>query len=65
MFFIPSVNPEAASSTPDIGFTTRPTKPLPTPLKNPVTPPFFAPLKGYKKTPVIPLATPENMEVAP
>jgi len=42
------------SKVPLTGFTTSPTTPLPSPLKNPPTPPFLVPFIGYVTTPATP-----------
>lgn len=49
-----SREPLAKSTTPATGLTTRPTAPLPKPLKKPSTPCSLAPVTGLVITPVTP-----------
>lgn len=53
------------SVTPTTGFTTAPTRPFPTPLKNPPMPPFLAPLTGAEKIPDTPEAKPPAISLPP
>lgn len=56
--FTESNVPLAKSTIPAVGLATKPTAPLPSPLKNPSTPSERAPLIGLVKTPVTPSNTP-------
>lgn len=60
-----SNDPLAKSMTPEAGRVTRPTMPLPIPLKKPSTPSFLAPSMGFRKTPVTPSNTPFVAETCP
>lgn len=62
---IPSAVFEAASITPEIGFSTSPPIPLAVPNKKPGNPFFSAPLTGYEKRPVNPFLNPFAMLLAP
>lgn len=53
-----SKEPDAKSTTPAVGRATRPTAPLPKPLKKPPTPSSRAPDIGLVNTPVTPSTTP-------
>ncbi|KAH3865907.1 hypothetical protein DPMN_028954 [Dreissena polymorpha] len=55
---MPSNELLAKSMTPLVGLVTTPNSPLPTPLKNPSTPSFFAPSMGFRTMPVTPSNTP-------
>ena len=54
VFVIPSVTECPALSTAVTGDATKPSTPLPTPLKNPAVPSLEAPSNGFVKTPVTP-----------